>query len=194
MKDRRAERAPVRPGRVVLLNGPSSSGKSSIARALLGLLPDPWFHLPVDALGAMRSTQHTRVLDDAEVDAVLRRTRLGYHRAVAGLASAGNDVVMDYPLSEPWRLADLLDVLDGCDVTLVDVRCSPAELDRRERSRGDRPPGLARSQTQVYAHGDRDIEVDSTRDSAESCARVIADALGSLPSPKAFDRLRAARR
>ncbi len=192
--ERPAERPTNRRGRVVLLNGPSSSGKSSIARALLGLLPDPWFHFPVDALGAMRSTQHTRTLDDAEVDVMLRRTRLGYHRAVAAVASAGNDVVMDYPLSEPWRLADLLDVLGGYDVTLVDVRCSTAELDRRERSRGDRPLGLARSQTQVYAHGECDIEVDSGSNSAASCAQVIADTLDALPSPKAFDRLRASRR
>ncbi|CAI9407073.1 chloramphenicol phosphotransferase CPT family protein [Nocardioides sp. T2.26MG-1] len=179
----------ARRGRVVLLTGASSSGKGSIARALLGLLPDPWFHFPVDALGAMRSTDHTRALDDAETDAVLRRTRLGYHRAVAALASVGNDVVMDYPLSEPWRLDDLLDVLDGYDVTLVDVRCSPDELDRRERARADRPIGLARSQTLV--NGDADIVVDTTSTSAESCAAVIAAALDSLPAPKAFDRLRA---
>ena len=33
----------------------------------------------------MRSTVHSRVLDDAEIGAMLRRTRLGYHRAVAAL-------------------------------------------------------------------------------------------------------------
>src|SRR5947199_10852910 len=93
-----------RGGRIILLNGASSSGKTSIGRALLSLLPDPWFLVPVDAIGAMRSTVHTRVLDEVEIDQMLRRTRLGYHRAVAGLASAGNDVIMDYPLSEKWRL------------------------------------------------------------------------------------------
>ncbi|MFC7280208.1 hypothetical protein ACFQS1_40165 [Paractinoplanes rhizophilus] len=87
-----------RRGRILLLNGASSSGKSSIGRALLPLLPDPWFLVPVDAIGAMRSTVHTRVLDDAEITAMLTRTRLGYHRTVAALASAGNDVIMDYPL------------------------------------------------------------------------------------------------
>jgi chloramphenicol 3-O phosphotransferase len=92
-------------GRVILLNGASSSGKSEIGRALQRLLPDPWFHFPVDALGAMRSTEHTRALDEDEVEAMLRRTRMGYHRAVAAVASVGNDVIMDYPLSEAWRLA-----------------------------------------------------------------------------------------
>jgi chloramphenicol 3-O phosphotransferase len=87
----------------------SDSGKSSIGRALLALLPDPWFLVPVDVIGAMRSTVHTRVLDEAEIGEMLSRTRLGYHRAVAALACAGNDVIMDCPLSERWRMADLLE-------------------------------------------------------------------------------------
>lgn len=179
-----------RRGRIILLNGTSSSGKSSIGRALLPLLPDPWFFIPVDAIGAMRSTVHTRVLDDAEIDAMLRRTRRGYHRAVAALAATGNDVIMDYLLSEPWRLDDLLQTLQGLDVTLVDVHCSPEELERRERDRGDRPIGLARSQTTVYSHGDCDITVDTTSAGPHECATAIVAALGEIPSPKAFDRLR----
>ncbi|WP_433797106.1 phosphotransferase-like protein [Actinoplanes sp. CA-252034] len=157
---------------------------------MLPLLSDPWFLFPVDGLGTMRSTVHTRCLDDAEIGEMLTRTRRGYHRAVAGLASAGNDVIMDYPLSEAWRLADLLEVLCGFDVTLVEVRCSPAELQRRERARGDRPVGLALSQTLVYAHGDRDIVVDTTDVGADVCARLIVGEWSRLSGPKAFDRLR----
>jgi chloramphenicol 3-O phosphotransferase len=181
---------PERKGRIILLNGASSSGKSSIGRALLPLLPDPWFLVPVDAFGAMRAAVHTRVLDDAEVGEVLRRTRLGYHRAVAALASAGNDVIMDYPLTEQWRLKDLLETLNGYDVTLVEVCCSPEELDRRERSRKDRPVGLARSQTTVHTHGEFDIAVDTTTADPDVCAKTIVHALDAAPSPKAFDRLR----
>jgi chloramphenicol 3-O phosphotransferase len=177
-------------GRIILLNGASSSGKSSVGRALLPLLADPWFLFPVDDLGAMRSVVHTRVLDDVEIERMLVRTRRGYHRAVAGLASAGNDVIMDYPLSEVWRLADLLEVLAGFDVTLVEVRCSVAELSRRERARGDRPVGLAVSQTLVYGHGDRDVVVDTTASSPQECAREIVAALGAVVVPKAFERLR----
>lgn len=184
---------PELKGRIILLNGASSSGKSSVGRALLPLLPDPWFLVPIDAVGAMRSTVHTRVLDDAEISEMLRRTRLGYHRAVAALASAGNDVIMDYPLSEQWRMNDLLETLEGYDVTLVEVRCSQAELERRERVRGDRPVGLARSQSTVYAHGEFDIAVDTTSTGPDACALTIVNAFGTVTSPKAFDRLRGRR-
>ncbi|QYN21826.1 chloramphenicol phosphotransferase CPT family protein [Amycolatopsis sp. DSM 110486] len=184
---------PVSRGRVILLNGPSSSGKSSIGQALLAVLPDPWFHVPVDGISGMRSTRYTRELDDAGVQEMLRRTRRGYHRAVAALTSTGNDVVMDYLLSEPWRLDDLLVVLDSYDVTLVDVHCAPEELARRERSRGDRPHGLAASQTLIYSHRDNDLVVDTTHRTAADCAREIAGRLDAIGRPKAFERLRAAR-
>lgn len=177
------------PGRVILLNGPSSSGKSSIGRAMLPLLDEPWFLVPVDVISGLRSTVHRNSLDDADVEAMLSRTRRGYHRTVAALASTGNNVIMDYPLSEPWRLADLLVVLDGCDVTLVDVACSPKELERREGHRGDRPMGLATSQ-RVYEHADRDLTIDTTTSPPDECARAIVSHLDTLTHPKAFDRLR----
>jgi chloramphenicol 3-O phosphotransferase len=109
--------------------------------------------LPVDAINAMRSTARSLALDDDEVAEVLVRTRRGYHRAVAGLASAGNDVIMDYPLSEQWRVEDLLNVLQGYDVTLVEIRCAHDELLRREQGRSDRPIGLAQSQSGLHALG-----------------------------------------
>lgn len=177
---------------MVLLNGPSSSGKSSIGQAMLPLLAEPWFLVPVDAISGMRSTVHRDELDEAGIGEMLRRTRRGYHRVVAALASTGNHVVMDYPLSEPWRLADLLGVLEGFDVTLVDVRCSPAELQRREQARGDRPVGLAASQ-RVFEHGERDLTVDTTTTPPEQCAAAIVHGMERLPAVKAFDRLRAAR-
>jgi chloramphenicol 3-O phosphotransferase len=49
------------------------------------------------------------------------------------------------------------------------------------------------SQTEVYAHGDRDLVVDTTRRTAEDCAREIVDRLEALAAPKAFTRLRNAR-
>lgn len=156
---------------------------------MLPLLEEPWFFVPIDSVSGLRSTVHRRQLEDSAGREMLRRTRLGYHRVVAALASVGNHVVMDYPLSEPWRLTDLLGVLEGYDVTLVDVRCSPEELAHRERLRGGRPFDLAVSQ-RVYGHDDRDLTVDTTTSSPEQCATYIVDRLNELQSPKAFDRLR----
>ncbi len=116
---------------------------------------------------------------------------MGFHRAVAGMAAAGNDVVVDHVLSEEWRLLDCLGLFAARDVVLVGVRCSLEELERRERQRGDRPVGLAVSQfDQVHAHGLYDIECDTTAASAADCARQISNFLPQRPVPTAFEQLK----
>jgi chloramphenicol 3-O-phosphotransferase len=47
------------PGQVVLLNGTSSSGKTTLGRQLLADFETTWFHMGVDMLGAMRAEQRT---------------------------------------------------------------------------------------------------------------------------------------
>ncbi|MEV5314424.1 AAA family ATPase [Streptomyces sp. NPDC052610] len=179
---------PPRRGLVILLNGTSSSGKSSIAAELLCLLDEPCFHMPVDAFHAMRSPVP---VPPERLDTVLHRTWQGYHRAVAGMAAAGNDVVMDHVLSAEWRLADCLSLFVPQDVVFVGVHCPLEELERRERERGDRPPGLAARQLrQVHAHGVYDIECDTATDSPAECARRIRDFLPARPTPTAFEKLR----
>jgi chloramphenicol 3-O phosphotransferase len=182
-----------RRGRIIFLNGTSSSGKSSIAEALLQVLDEPWFHFPVDAINAMRSKNRTEELDQAGLDAVLARTRAGFHRAAAGMAEAGNDVIVDYVLSETWRLIDCLRVLDGFEVVFVGVRCAPGELARRERARGDREPGQAAAQQErVHAHGIYDVECDTTTTSPTECAVRIKEFVTGPQRAAAFDRLRSA--
>lgn len=177
-------------GLIIFLNGTSSSGKSSIAKALLHTLDEPCFHLPVDAFHAMRS--HHELTPDA-LRAVLLRTWRGFHRAVAGMAAAGNTVVVDHVLSEPWRLDDCLALFPPERVVLVGVRCPLEELERRERDRGDRPLGLAARQIeQVHAHGTYDIECDTTTADPQECAQQIKDFLPRRPTPTAFQRLRRA--
>lgn len=111
---------PPRQGLVIFLNGTSSSGKSSIATELLRILDEPYFHMPVDAFHAMRSPVP---IEPGRLDTVLHRTWRGYHRAVAGMAAAGNNVVVDHVLSAEWRLRDCLSLFVPEDVVLVGVHC-----------------------------------------------------------------------
>jgi chloramphenicol 3-O phosphotransferase len=171
----------------------SSSGKSSIARQLLVDLERPFFHMGVDMIGAMRSKARTHDLDATALTEILRRTRAGFHRAVAAMTLAGNDIVMDHVLSEPWRLNDCLTAMTGIDVVFVGVHCSIDELQRREQQRGDRPIGTAAKQIgQVHAHHIYDLEIDTRTDTIETCSARIRAFLDQGPSHRAFDRLRAA--
>ncbi|WP_432080280.1 chloramphenicol phosphotransferase CPT family protein [Streptomyces sp. WAC 04229] len=176
-------------GRIIFLNGTSSSGKSSIAQELLEILNDGvFFHMAVDGFNAMRTK---RDLAAEELDAALRRTRMGFHRSIAAMAEAGNDIVVDHVLSEPWRLLDCLRVLRTEDVLFVGVHCPLDELIRRELARGDRPSGLAAYQYDlVHSHGDYDLECDTSTASPRECAQRIKEFLPYRPSPTAFTRLR----
>ncbi|MFJ8825866.1 chloramphenicol phosphotransferase CPT family protein [Streptomyces sp. NPDC102467] len=176
-------------GRIIFLNGTSSSGKSSIARELLDILDDGvFFHMAVDSFGAMRTR---RELGPEELDTALRLTRMGFHRSIAAMAEVGNDVVVDHVLSEPWRLLDCLAVLPGEDVLFVGVHCPLDELVRREQARGDRPQGLAAHQYElVHRHGDYDLECDTGAADPRACAERIKGFLPARPTPTAFMRLR----
>jgi chloramphenicol 3-O phosphotransferase len=178
---------PTRPGRIIFLNGTSSSGKSSVAAELLLLLDQPCFHIPADAFHAMRSR---REVPPARLDSVLEHTWMGYHRAVAGMAAAGNTVVMDHILSQEWHLPDCLTLFVPQDVVLVGLRCPLPELERREQARGDRPPGLAAKQfDQVHTHGIYDLECDTSTSAPADCARRIKTYLDNPTHPTAFERL-----
>ncbi|WP_269858322.1 chloramphenicol phosphotransferase CPT family protein [Streptomyces sp. RPT161] len=179
-------------GLIIFLNGTSSSGKSSIARELLRVLDEPYFHFPVDAFHAMRTD---REFPPERLRTMLRQTWMGFHRSVAGMAAAGNNVVVDHLPSEPWRLDDCLDLFAPENVVLVGVRCPLPELERREQARGDRPLGLAARQIgQVHAHGVYDIECDTSLASPLDCARRIKGFLPRRSFPTTFQQLAATRR
>jgi chloramphenicol 3-O phosphotransferase len=179
------------PGRIIFLNGTSSSGKTSLAQELLRVLDQPYFHMAVDAFGSMRARERTAELSGDELANILARTRAGFHRAVAGMAAAGNNIVVDHILSEPWRLLDCLQVFAGIDVVLVGVFCPPDELRRREEARGDRVPGQAEAQlAAVHEHHIYDVECDTSTDSLRDCALRIRRYLAEPEQESTFDHLR----
>ncbi|HEY4452827.1 MAG TPA: AAA family ATPase [Pseudonocardiaceae bacterium] len=167
---------------IVFLNGASSSGKSSIARQLLLVLGRPYFHFSVDAFHAMRAAEPTEPIDE--------RTVLGFHRAVAGMAAAGNDIVVDHALDHSRWFTDCVDTWREHDVVFVGVHCSLPELNRRERLRDDRETGLAARQFRsVHSHGAYDLECDTEVNHPRDCAMQIKDFLADGDRLRVFDRL-----
>ena len=180
-------------GRIVLFNGPSSAGKTTLTQAVARRLTTPWLVMPVDLFHQIR-TRPDAHLTDRQWQDVFHRTRAAYHRALVGAAACGCDVLGDHVLSESWRLDDLLRLSVGLDVLLVHVTCDPAELRRREKARGDREPGTARTQQRLaFAHGDCDLTVDTTHGPDEPTAAVL-ELIRRPPTDRAFDRLRERRR
>lgn len=166
------------PGTVLVLNGTSSSGKTSLARALQRRWPGPLLEagldrhlsmLPRQYLGPLWSQVYPYrhagdgTISSISVGPVGAQLHRGMHRAVAALARAGCDVVLDHVLLERWLAVDLLQALDGVPTVLVGVQLPREVLAERERGRADRTLGQALAQLPaVHGHGGYDVEADTS--------------------------------
>jgi chloramphenicol 3-O phosphotransferase len=190
------------PATLIVLNGASSSGKSSIARALQDLWPRPLLVTGIDTFIGGWPSSFTKfigedgspseqsiglhvvpgrgpapswIFESGEQFTLLMRLA---HRAWASYSEGGIDQVVDHALfEEPLRL-DALESLSNA--FWVGVMCDMDELVRREAQRGDRPIGFA-SGTSVVVHEGMtyDLIVDSTSTSSGQLAQQIFDALNT---------------
>ncbi|UQZ35392.1 chloramphenicol phosphotransferase [Paenibacillus sp. PK3_47] len=156
-------------GSIILLNGVSSSGKSTLAKALIKRLPD-YFHYSIDdfdlVIERMEDRDHGRLIPVP--------TEYFYHRTIAMFADKGVNLIADHVIHDPFTRTDWLESLAGYDVLRVGVHCPPEELERRERERGDRRIGQALEQLD-FVHKDEvyDLEVDTCVNSLEECVNKI---------------------
>ena len=85
------------PGRIILLNGASSSGKSTIARALQAQLGDPFWHISIDHLRDAGVLPLDRIRSGEFAWSEMREAFfLGFERSLAAYTSAGNDLIVEY--------------------------------------------------------------------------------------------------
>lgn len=183
------------PGTVIVLNGASSAGKTSIAKALQAKLDVPYHHVQLDAFRAMEPAGYWDGWEQwapGVLDVRLAALCRAMHAAVAELSRHGQGVIFDTVLTKRDDWHYLLEDLAGYPVYLVGVACSVEVLSQRERTRGDRAIGLAARQAPVvHAGKEYDFQVDTTDCSADHCATAIALWLENQPAPVAFNALRA---
>lgn len=175
---------------VIVLNGGSSSGKSSIAQRLQDLLDRPWITLAVDDLiahlaqsmigAAPAPPGRAPLLTFGAGGAVLvepgwEPVEAAWYQGVAAMARAGLPVIIDEVLLAGGAgQRKLAARLDGLEVLWVGVTCDPAVAAARELCRGDRMAGMAASQAAAVHEGVRyDVVVDTTARPAEDCAREV---------------------
>jgi|ERR1041385_3915770 chloramphenicol 3-O phosphotransferase len=156
---------------LILLNGVSSAGKSSIARELQRRLPGPYLHVALDNFIAMLPW-------GKKDDTVFMNLVDGFQRSVFALIDAGNIVIVDHVMYDDRWKAQMAAGLSRTSSLLVGVLCPLEELERRERLRNVGRQGFARAQFDlVHRNMCYDATVDSAVTSAAECAGVILDAI-----------------
>ena len=181
-------------GRIMVVNGTSSSGKSTLVRALQAAAPDLWLEMGIDrfayALPGRVDGKPTwpllfpYVRPDGRSDGpfTIETTALGtrfisgMHATAAALADAGFDVIVDHVILEPGWVAEMRRLWARFDVLFVGVRCPLEIVLERERGREDRTIGQAEAQFDViHRWTTYDVEVDtSVLTPAEAASRILA--------------------
>jgi chloramphenicol 3-O phosphotransferase len=185
------------PGKIIVLNGASSSGKTSILHALQDLLDEPYLEAGVDKFIFMLPP---RYLERPLWDSVLglattagvagHRLFSGMHHAVAELARSGNNVLVDHVLVEPAWVQECAGLFSGLPAYLVGVHCPLDVLEQREAARRNRTPGQARAQfALVHSYCVYDMFVDTSQFSTQECAVKIKERLENGVPPHAFELL-----
>jgi chloramphenicol 3-O phosphotransferase len=188
--------------RVVILNGGSSAGKTTLATAFrdqrsavgdfwlvtgiddcLAKLPAEWRGVGSErgAFAAEGVRFETCVQGlEVRVGAVGRRLFRGYQAGVGAAARAGQNVIVDDVVIDRTHFDDWADALSGLDVSWVGIRCSADVAEKRERLRRDsRYAGLARGQADlVHRHARYDFEIDTTTRTRDEVLSELVRGLG----------------
>lgn len=184
---------------VILLNGPSSSGKSSIAKALQETLDAPYLIMGIDTFISMMP-EKTNKLGDATETAEgfywetqktsgepIYRVRKGaygsqvneaYRTTVKHLVESGLKVIVDEVADGNQEIEIWRNLLEEHHCFYVGIKCSEAVLEQRELARGDRKVGSALEQVQRVHRGvNYDLVIDTTSASPQECALMITAAI-----------------
>lgn len=176
-------------GTIVVLNGPSSAGKSTLSRYLCENLVEHHLHIELDAFRNMEPANYWDVekqVIQVRVAALCR----AINATAATFSRHGQAVIVDHVLSsDAWHY--MLEDLNGLPVLIVGVFCSLEILIERELARGNRKIGTAKSQfDSIHANRHYDHVVDTSSSSASDCAQLVLEWLRSRPTPAAFSKMR----
>jgi chloramphenicol 3-O phosphotransferase len=160
--------APEAAGTVVVLNGPSSVGKSTLMRAFTDVAATPWAFVDEPAFG--RLANRYLAWPDAAGPVVG-----GFLAALAAAARAGNQIVVS-AAGLPQR--QILDALAGVRTVCVGLHAPLALLVERQQTQADKYGGLAEGSVGIHDGWTYDLEIDTQQCSPHEAASVLAAHLG----------------
>lgn len=180
---------------IIYLNGPSSSGKTTLAKALQHAFETPYLHVGIDKIiGWMpeklndwtgnRASQGYSWKEGKDESGILiqelqagpyaKKIEESFRKIVFTLAQAGHHIIID-DISFGKQEVDLWKkTLNDFSVLWVGVKAPLPILENREKERGNRIAGSARGQFQkVHSGIAYDLEVDTNKASLQEIVETI---------------------
>jgi len=178
---------------VIVLNGASSSGKTTVARAFQELAPRLFLNFSIDSiLYALPLSAQERIARSEDIaDLRIRELVRAFYACVGKLLDLGHDLVIDHAVTARYHAELLVAAAGAHEVLIASVDCPEQTLRQREAARGDRRLGMASQQQRgIHLWLDHDIQIDTSRMAPEESARVVVEALTGGPHG-AIERTRA---
>jgi chloramphenicol 3-O phosphotransferase len=192
---------------IILLNGASSSGKTSLALAIQHLSNEPWLRLGVDTFVEMmphkylpfgtKAEEGFRFIPGKNDKGPLMMIEAGQWGkkvfstlplTVNLLANHGNNVIVDEVLLSEKDLQNYINACYSHKVYFIGVFCDLSIMQEREILRHDRAIGLSNDQLRKVHPEARayDMKIDATNQTSFVLASSILDFINVNPNPQAF--------
>ena len=190
----------MKKGKIILFNGVTSSGKTTLSKVLQNRLSEVFFRFEIDMYaekGFILDTLIDIAPDKFKNHAPIIRnddpiTNLaGFYNVVKIFSDLGLNVVVDTVFAKNMMpLYVCLDLLYDYPVLFVHVICPLEELRRREKERVPQKIGAGESILPLIEPQDTyDITVDTFNETNEKCADRIIELLEHTEKHTAFKTL-----
>jgi len=161
--------SPVAPGTVVVLNGPSSVGKSSLMTAFAERADTPWAYFDEPFLGR-RPAEYLAWPDTAGPASE------GTLAGIAAAASLGNQFLIS---AAGIPQAQFVDVLTGIPTVYVGLHAPLDVLIERQLGQRDKFGGLAEASFGIHEGWVYDLAIDTTARTPDQAAHDLAEFLAA---------------
>lgn len=156
----------------IVLHGPTSAGKSSIAKALQASSAVPAFHVSLDAFATMSNRSDMRSDEEREQAYHIHCENL--RSTLERLVHTEFDIIVDLVLRDETEIEATLRALASRPTYIIGISAPLHVLEVRERGREDRGPGMAREQVAHPAYGrPYDLAIDTSTCRPEEAAASI---------------------
>ncbi|MBL8026165.1 MAG: AAA family ATPase [Fibrobacteres bacterium] len=161
----------LRKGNIILLNGTSSSGKTTIANAISKVIPS-YFRFSIDDFDYVIE----KMEDRSNGKLIPINTEIFFHRTIKMFSNYGVNTIIDHVLLDEDVKKDFYQTLSSYPLICIGVICPLEVLIAREIKRGDRIIGLAEEQYEnVHKNMEYDLEINTNDAPVNECVVKIID-------------------